>query len=171
MGAAALLYLVLHIAGFHKLVGEDADGIGALLEIIGTLYSFVYAFATYVIRGQFAAVENEILKESGGPQGFDPLQQGSEGGDPRSDRPGGRRLCPRRHGIGMGRVIPRGRRPSAPLSYWPTSFQPSLRPCPPMTMRPGLVNICFEMRIRQVPTATNGSPSAPGAFPEPFSCS
>ena len=62
IGAAALLYLVLHVAGFHKLC---ADGIGALLEIIGALYSVVYAFATYVIWGQFAAVENEILKESG----------------------------------------------------------------------------------------------------------
>lgn len=38
---------------------------GALLQIIGTLYSVVYAFATYVIWGQFAAVEDEILNESG----------------------------------------------------------------------------------------------------------
>lgn len=65
MAAAGLVYLALHLAGFHKLLAEDAEGIGALLEIIGTLYSVVYAFATYVIWGQFAAVENEILKESG----------------------------------------------------------------------------------------------------------
>jgi hypothetical protein len=44
---------------------EDADGIGTLVHIIGTLYSVLYAFATYVIWGQFTAVENEILKESG----------------------------------------------------------------------------------------------------------
>lgn len=65
MAAAGLVYLALHLAGFHKLLAEDTEGIGALLEIIGTLYSVVYAFATYVIWGQFAAVENEILKESG----------------------------------------------------------------------------------------------------------
>ena len=65
MAAAGLVYFALHLAGFHKLFAEDAEGLGALLEIIGTLYSVVYAFATYVIWGQFAAVENEILKESG----------------------------------------------------------------------------------------------------------
>lgn len=65
MAAAGLVYLALHLAGFHKLFAEDAEGLGVLLEIVGTLYSVVYAFATYVIWGQFAAVENEILKESG----------------------------------------------------------------------------------------------------------
>ena len=65
MAAAAAVYLALRIAGFHKLFAEDSEGLGALLEIIGTLYSVVYAFATYVIWGQFAAVENEILNESG----------------------------------------------------------------------------------------------------------
>ena len=65
MTAAAAIYLVLRLAGFHRLFSDDAEGIGALLQIIGTLYSVVYAFAIYVIWGQFAAVENEILKESG----------------------------------------------------------------------------------------------------------
>lgn len=62
---AAALYLVLRIAGFHKFFENDAEGIGALLQIIGTLYSVVYAFAIYVIWGQFASVESEIQKESG----------------------------------------------------------------------------------------------------------
>jgi hypothetical protein len=65
MAVAAGVYLVLRLAGFHQLFVNDAEGMGALLEIIGTLSSVVYAFATYVIWGQFAAVENEILKESG----------------------------------------------------------------------------------------------------------
>jgi hypothetical protein len=65
MAAAAALYFALRLAGFHKLFADDAEGIAALLTIIGTLYSVVYAFATYVIWGQFAAVENEILQESG----------------------------------------------------------------------------------------------------------
>jgi hypothetical protein len=65
MVLAAAVYLALRLVGFHRLFANDADGVGALLEIIGTLYSVVYAFATYVIWGQFAAVENEIQKESG----------------------------------------------------------------------------------------------------------
>src|ERR1700678_3731760 len=62
---AAVLYLGLRLAGVHRFFAEDGEGLGALLQIIGTLYSVVYAFAIYVIWGQFAAVENEILKESG----------------------------------------------------------------------------------------------------------
>jgi len=65
MVVAAALYLALRLAGFHKFFANDADGVGALLQIVGTLYSVIYAFATYVIWGQFAAVENEIQKESG----------------------------------------------------------------------------------------------------------
>lgn len=65
MVGAATIYLVLRLIGFHTLFANDAEGVGALLQIIGTLYSVVYAFATYVIWGQFAAVENEILKETG----------------------------------------------------------------------------------------------------------
>ncbi|HXY78957.1 MAG TPA: hypothetical protein VEH47_09095 [Candidatus Acidoferrales bacterium] len=65
MIAAATIYLVLRLAGFHTLFENDAEGVGALVQIIGTLYSVVYAFATYVVWGQFAGVENEILQESG----------------------------------------------------------------------------------------------------------
>src|SRR5580698_2263599 len=65
MALASIVYVVLRVIGFHRLFDHDAEGIGALLQIIGTLYSVVYAFATYVIWGQFAAVENEIIKESG----------------------------------------------------------------------------------------------------------
>jgi len=62
---AVAIYVVLRLTGFHKLFASDSEGLGALLQIIGTLYSVVYAFAIYVIWGQFAAVENEIQKESG----------------------------------------------------------------------------------------------------------
>ena len=65
IAAAATLYFVLHLLGFQKLFENDSEGIGALLQIIGTLYSVVYAFAIYVIWGQFTSVENEIQKESG----------------------------------------------------------------------------------------------------------
>ena len=65
IAGAAILYLILRLVGFHKFFENDAEGVGALLQIIGTLYSVVYAFAIYVIWGQFTAVESEIQKESG----------------------------------------------------------------------------------------------------------
>jgi hypothetical protein len=65
VAAAMALYFILRVAGFHKFFENDAEGVGALLQIVGTLYSVVYAFAIYVIWGQFTSVENEIQKESG----------------------------------------------------------------------------------------------------------
>ncbi|MGD0569271.1 MAG: hypothetical protein ABSA78_12780 [Candidatus Sulfotelmatobacter sp.] len=65
IAGAAALYFALHLLGFQRLFENDAEGIGALIQIIGTLYSVVYAFAIYVIWGQFTSVENEIQKESG----------------------------------------------------------------------------------------------------------
>ncbi len=62
---AAAIYATLWLLGFQRLFLNDAEGLAALLQIIGTLYSVVYAFATYVIWGQFTAVESEIRKESG----------------------------------------------------------------------------------------------------------
>ncbi|HSZ63192.1 MAG TPA: hypothetical protein VK828_15425 [Terriglobales bacterium] len=59
------MYGALWLLGFQKLFLNDTEGLAALLQIIGTLYSVVYAFATYVIWGQFTSVENEIRKESG----------------------------------------------------------------------------------------------------------
>jgi uncharacterized membrane protein len=59
------LHAIYQFAGVQKWLVGDAEGIATLLQIIGTLYSVLYAFATYVIWGQFTAVENEILKESG----------------------------------------------------------------------------------------------------------
>ena len=51
--------------GFSEAFPQRCRRIAALLQIIGTLYSVVYAFATYVIWGQFTSVESEIRKESG----------------------------------------------------------------------------------------------------------
>lgn len=64
VGAAAA-FAVLWLLGFQKLFQNDGEGLAALLQIIGTLYSVLYAFATYVIWGQFTSVESEIRKESG----------------------------------------------------------------------------------------------------------
>jgi len=56
VAAAAIIFTVLWLLGFQKLFLNDAEGLAALLQIIGTLYSVVYAFATYVIWGQFTSV-------------------------------------------------------------------------------------------------------------------
>lgn len=63
--AISALYAVLWVLGFQQLFLNDSEGLAALIQIIGTLYSVLYAFATYVIWGQFTSVENEIRKESG----------------------------------------------------------------------------------------------------------
>lgn len=65
LAGAAILYLVLRALQFQALFAGDSEGLGALVGIIGTLYSVLYAFATYVIWEQFTAVESEILKEAG----------------------------------------------------------------------------------------------------------
>lgn len=65
VAGAAAIYAALWLLGFQKLFLNDAEGLAALLQIIGTLYSVVYAFATYVIWGQFTSVETEIRKEAG----------------------------------------------------------------------------------------------------------
>ncbi len=62
---ALIVYVWLRAVGFPQMLANDSEGVGALLQIIGTLYSVLYAFATYVIWGQFTAVESEIMKESG----------------------------------------------------------------------------------------------------------
>jgi hypothetical protein len=62
---AAAMHLALRLTGVQSIYAGDSEGIGVLLQIVGTLYSVLYAFATYVIWGQFTAVESEILKESG----------------------------------------------------------------------------------------------------------
>ncbi|HEY6337116.1 MAG TPA: hypothetical protein VIW68_01350 [Candidatus Sulfotelmatobacter sp.] len=62
---AAIVYGLLRLLHFQDFFRDDAEGIATLLQVIGTLYSVLYAFATYVIWGQFTAVESEILQESG----------------------------------------------------------------------------------------------------------
>jgi hypothetical protein len=62
IAGAAALYLGLGLLGFHKFFENDSEGIGVLLQIIGTLYSAVYAFAIYGIWGQFTAVETRFRR-------------------------------------------------------------------------------------------------------------
>ena len=62
---AGILYVFLRLAGIERVFGSDTEGVGVLLQVVGTLFSVLYAFATYVIWGQYTAVESEIVKEAG----------------------------------------------------------------------------------------------------------
>jgi hypothetical protein len=96
MALAAILYLGFELARVHIFFWNDAEGISALLEILGTLYSVVYAFATYVIWGQFAEVENEIVNEAGALKNLLLFSKGlkEQERDP---------IAPRRAGLWAGR--------------------------------------------------------------------
>jgi hypothetical protein len=48
IAGAAMIYFLLRLIGFQQFFANDAEGLSALLQIIGTLYSVVYAFAIYV---------------------------------------------------------------------------------------------------------------------------
>jgi Protein of unknown function (DUF4239) len=61
----AVAYGLLRALGFQRHFSDDAEGLATLIQIIGTLYSVLYAFSTYVIWGQFTAVEDDIVKEAG----------------------------------------------------------------------------------------------------------
>ena len=65
LAVAAILYFAVHVSSLSKFFLTDAEGIGALLAIVGTLYSVLYAFAIYVIWGQFTSVESQIVTEAG----------------------------------------------------------------------------------------------------------
>ncbi|HEV2382065.1 MAG TPA: hypothetical protein VG206_20030 [Terriglobia bacterium] len=75
--------MAFHLFRLQSSFLSDAEGVGALLQIIGTLFSVVYAFATYVIWGQFTSVESEVLKETGSLKDLivfsTPLKAGREG--------------------------------------------------------------------------------------------
>jgi hypothetical protein len=48
IAGAAMIYFLLRLIGFQQFFA-NAEGLSTLLQIIGTLYSVVYAFAIYVI--------------------------------------------------------------------------------------------------------------------------
>jgi hypothetical protein len=157
MAVAAGVYLVLRLAGFHQLFVNDAEGMGALLEIIGTLYSVV--FATYVIWGQFAAVENEILKESGALKDLILFSKGLKEAtrDPivRSVAP-----TPAQSRSRNGKCSSQARTASGPTSCSPESSAALPTRLPRMNPSAGRTTACWKLPIGPAGTATKLSPSA-----------
>src|SRR5690242_8102549 len=63
LGLAA--YGVLRGIGIHDLTKHDAEGVSALLQLVGSIYAVLLAFAIFVIWGQFTEVENLVTRECG----------------------------------------------------------------------------------------------------------
>ena len=159
MAVAAGVYWVLRLAGFHQLFVNDAEGMGALLEIIGTLYSVVYAFATYVIWGQSAAVENERLKESGALKDLVLFSKGLKEAHvippsaPYAPTPAQSRCR-------NGECSPEARTAGGPTSYSPESSPALPRRLPGMNPSAGRTAACWKLPTGPAGTATKDSHSA-----------
>ena len=63
LAAAAALYWRWHTSGLHQITEGEAEGIGTLILLIGSVYAVIFAFVIYVIWGQFTDVENFMMRE------------------------------------------------------------------------------------------------------------
>jgi hypothetical protein len=63
LAAAVLLYWFLRDTSFSELTARDAEGLGTLIQLVGSIYAVMYAFVIYVIWGQFTEVENFVMRE------------------------------------------------------------------------------------------------------------
>jgi hypothetical protein len=61
--AAAAFYVIGVRSGLHTITGPDAEGIGILILLIGSVYAVMFAFVIYVIWGQFTEVETFMMRE------------------------------------------------------------------------------------------------------------
>jgi hypothetical protein len=61
--AATFVYSLLRNAGFYGFTAPEAEGLGTMLLLVGSIYAVIYAFAIFVIWGQFNDVENLVMRE------------------------------------------------------------------------------------------------------------
>ena len=61
--AATFAYSLLRNAGFYGFTAPEAEGLGTMLLLVGSIYAVIYAFAIFVIWGQFNDVENLVMRE------------------------------------------------------------------------------------------------------------
>jgi len=61
--AATFVYSLLRNSGFYSFTGPEAEGLGTMLLLVGSIYAVIYAFAIFVIWGQFNDVENLLTRE------------------------------------------------------------------------------------------------------------
>ena len=63
LAAATFVYSLLRNAGFYSFTAPEAEGLGTMLLLVGSIYAVIYAFAIFVIWGQFNDVENLVMRE------------------------------------------------------------------------------------------------------------
>jgi Protein of unknown function (DUF4239) len=61
--AAAFFYRLLRSVGLYDFTASEVEGLNTLILLIGSIYAVMYAFVIYVIWGQFAGVENCVMRE------------------------------------------------------------------------------------------------------------
>jgi Protein of unknown function (DUF4239) len=61
--SAWVAYIFLHFAGFYAVTATDAEGLGLLIQLIGSIYAVLLAFTIFVIWGQFTEVDNCVIRE------------------------------------------------------------------------------------------------------------
>ena len=61
--AAVFVYSLLRTAGFYSFTAPEAEGLSTMLLLVGSIYAVMYAFAIFVIWGQFNDVENLLVRE------------------------------------------------------------------------------------------------------------
>src|SRR5260370_22393140 len=61
--AATFAYSFLRNIGFYGFSAPEAEGLGTMLLLVGSIYAVIYAFAIFVIWGQFNDVENLVMRE------------------------------------------------------------------------------------------------------------
>jgi hypothetical protein len=61
--AAIFAYSLLRNIGFYSFTAPEAEGLSTMLLLVGSIYAVIYAFAIFVIWGQFNEVENLVIRE------------------------------------------------------------------------------------------------------------
>src|SRR5262245_63798200 len=61
--AALLSYWLLRRTGLYDFTRPEIEGLNTLILLVGSIYAVVFAFAIFVIWGQFNDVENLVMRE------------------------------------------------------------------------------------------------------------
>lgn len=65
LAASVLTYWSFRQTGVSESLRSDAEGLGTIITLIGSIYAVVFAFVIFVIWGQFTEVENAGMRECG----------------------------------------------------------------------------------------------------------
>lgn len=60
---AVFFYSLLRTSRFYSIMGDEVEGLNTVILLVGGIYSVMYAFVIFVVWGQFAEVENFVMRE------------------------------------------------------------------------------------------------------------